>query len=603
MITIRRLFIYSILLSLSLSFFIYKRHRDISEFLGLSHAESQLSSFSEIALSPMPVRSLASHYLLSTKAQNTQDWDVALKHVTALIAFDPENIEHLKRAIILSAGVGDLKSTQQYAQTLTQLAPDVAKQIDVLPLLTGVYALQKNDIVAAKNAFSSLQTPSLQKFVQPLLLGWIAYGQNDQNLQNDLPIAMHAIHKAEVEVLKGDCQLALPKIDAVVNDVFMGQGQSSLPMLYRAAVLYTRCQQTQKAQDVLGKLARHQNDTLYPLWLLDRITADRNDAFPDIAPLPAEGADAKIAVVKIGVAQAFFDIAVMLYHDNDLNSARLFAQLSMVLDPNFMAPKDLMTDLFVRFGHYDHAISMVQKTDYTKFLPKLSENWLHKFEQRQQIRIAQYLDQAGRLDEAVSLLTNLYQQTKDENIMMVLGNLYASHDDFIQANKIYKTAYKADEDQKQDWYSLYLYALTLEKTGQWPRARAVLEKAVTQTQHPDLLNYLGYGMIERQEDPKQALEYLKKAVLLDPQNGAILDSLGWAYVQLKQYNMALPLLEKAQTIIYDDAVINDHLGDVYWYLNRHADARFQWNRAVNFTKDDVLLQKINQKITNGLPEE
>ncbi len=97
-----------------------------------------------------------------------------------------------------------------------------------------------------------------------------------------------------------------------------------------------------------------------------------------------------------------------------------------------------------------------------------------------------------------------------------------------------------------------------------------------------MLNYLGYSWVDRGEHLDKAKEMLNKAVELQPDDGFIVDSLGWAYYRLGDYGKAVTFLERAVELEPADPVINDHLGDAYWRAGRQREARFQWQRALTF---------------------
>jgi Flp pilus assembly protein TadD len=94
---------------------------------------------------------------------------------------------------------------------------------------------------------------------------------------------------------------------------------------------------------------------------------------------------------------------------------------------------------------------------------------------------------------------------------------------------------------------------------------------------------------------------LRRAVELQPEDGYIVDSLGWAHYKLGHYDEAVKLLERAIELKPGDPVINDHLGDAYWRAGRQLDAQFQWNHARDLNPDPEELPKILVKIDKGLP--
>jgi Flp pilus assembly protein TadD len=101
----------------------------------------------------------------------------------------------------------------------------------------------------------------------------------------------------------------------------------------------------------------------------------------------------------------------------------------------------------------------------------------------------------------------------------------------------------------------------------------------------------------------QGLDLIKKAVEARPQDGYIVDSLGWAYYRLGRYDEAVAQLEQAVKLRAEDATINDHLGDAYWRAGRKLEATFQWAHARDSKPEPEDLVKIEEKLKNGLPDD
>ena len=93
---------------------------------------------------------------------------------------------------------------------------------------------------------------------------------------------------------------------------------------------------------------------------------------------------------------------------------------------------------------------------------------------------------------------------------------------------------------------------------------------------------------------------IRRAVALRPNDGYIIDSLGWGYYRLGKYNAAVKELERSIQIRPEDPVINDHLGDAYWRVGRKLEAEFQWNRSLSLKPEDDVAAKIRKKLKNGL---
>ena len=96
---------------------------------------------------------------------------------------------------------------------------------------------------------------------------------------------------------------------------------------------------------------------------------------------------------------------------------------------------------------------------------------------------------------------------------------------------------------------------------------------------------------------------IRRAVEQRPDDGYIVDSLGWAYYRLGNYDEAVKHLERAVELKPDDPTINDHLGDAYWKIGRMLEAQFQWSHARDLKPEPEELPKIEEKLKVGLPEE
>ncbi|MCI5061049.1 MAG: tetratricopeptide repeat protein, partial [Alphaproteobacteria bacterium] len=96
---------------------------------------------------------------------------------------------------------------------------------------------------------------------------------------------------------------------------------------------------------------------------------------------------------------------------------------------------------------------------------------------------------------------------------------------------------------------------------------------------------------------------------LMPDDGYIADSLGWVYYRLNDFENAVPHLERAVELLPYDMTVNDHLGDAYWRVGRRLEAKFQWQRAINYgegNSGETSKEDIEQKLVRGLedlPEE
>ena len=139
------------------------------------------------------------------------------------------------------------------------------------------------------------------------------------------------------------------------------------------------------------------------------------------------------------------------------------------------------------------------------------------------------------------------------------------------------------------------------ETKQWDAAKADFERVLSyKPDHSDALNYLGYTWVDRGENLTKAFKMIEKALELEPNSGAITDSLGWAHYKLGDYEKAKTFLEDAVALDPDSATIIDHLGDVYYKLGRKREATYQWQRALQYDPTDEERRKIDKKLKGGL---
>jgi tetratricopeptide (TPR) repeat protein len=182
------------------------------------------------------------------------------------------------------------------------------------------------------------------------------------------------------------------------------------------------------------------------------------------------------------------------------------------------------------------------------------------------------------------------------------GDLLRALDRWEEAEGAYDRALAlSPEGSGTLWYLHFTRALTREAQGDWPGTEADLRRSLDlRPDSPQVLNHLGYGLVERGESLDEALALLERAVSLRPDSGAIVDSLGWAFFKLGRHADAVEQLEAAVSLLPSDPVINDHLGDAYWMVGREREARFQWSRALSLAPEPKEAERIRTKLVHGL---
>lgn len=141
----------------------------------------------------------------------------------------------------------------------------------------------------------------------------------------------------------------------------------------------------------------------------------------------------------------------------------------------------------------------------------------------------------------------------------------------------------------------------LEQAGDWAAAEPALREAVRLL--PDnaaMLNYLGYSLLDRRQGLDEARRLIEQAYQAAPENGAIIDSMGWAEYVAGNVERAIPLLEQARAAEPGDPTIADHLGDALWTAGRRIEARHMWNSARALDPDEKLAAQLATKLDYGL---
>ncbi|MBV8593169.1 MAG: tetratricopeptide repeat protein, partial [Caulobacteraceae bacterium] len=188
----------------------------------------------------------------------------------------------------------------------------------------------------------------------------------------------------------------------------------------------------------------------------------------------------------------------------------------------------------------------------------------------------------------------------DDDAAVVLADLLRADERYDESAAVLGPLIAKGGD-KADWRLLYMRAVDAEESGRWADAERDLQAAlVLKPDEPELLNFLGYSWIDRGEKLPLALAMVERAVKLDPNSGAMLDSLGWGYYRLGVYRNAVEKLEAAVVLEPADPDVNNHLGDAYWRVGRQSEARFQWTRVLTLDPSAKLRAEVEGKLKTGL---
>lgn len=183
-----------------------------------------------------------------------------------------------------------------------------------------------------------------------------------------------------------------------------------------------------------------------------------------------------------------------------------------------------------------------------------------------------------------------------------LGNILRSRKLYADAVDIYNRAIEMiPKPDRRHWVYFYARGTSYERLKNWPAAEIDLKKALELfPDQPLVLNYLGYSWIDQGINLDEGMRLIERAVAVKPDDGYIVDSLGWAHFKRGNYAEAVRYLERAVELRPDDPVLNDHLGDALWKVGREREARFQWDQSLTLKPEPEEALKTRRKLEEGL---
>ena len=281
--------------------------------------------------------------------------------------------------------------------------------------------------------------------------------------------------------------------------------------------------------------------------------------------------------------------------EQSIDVALLYARLALSFNADRPVMLTLLGDTYEDMGQYGRAIEAYAQVPDDSPLRANSD-----------MEIAVSLQRLERKDDALAKLKTLIgRDPSNYDAIVTMGNLYRNNEDYANAAKVYDQAIALlTQPAQANWRVFYYGGIAHERLKQWDLAEKSFRRALELSPlEPMVLNYLGYSMIEKKINLSEAMEMVKKAVELRPNDGYIIDSLGWAYFQLGDYEQAVTNVERAVELLPADPIIAEHLGDAYWRVGRKLEAKFQWQHAKDNKPEPDDLKRIAGKLRDGLAEE
>ncbi|TMJ58406.1 MAG: tetratricopeptide repeat protein [Alphaproteobacteria bacterium] len=522
-------------------------------------------------------------YLAARHASVERDSAAAAAFYRSALRNDPKNNELLDRAFISSLADGDIDEAVKLADRILT----IDKSNRVARLVVGVRDLKTKKYAAAQSNINQSVRGPITDLVATLLSGWANYGAGDT--------------KAAVA---GIDKLTGPEWYPIFKDMHSGM---ILELAGKEKEAGVRLERAYKLDDTMLRVADD-----YARWL----TRNKDNAaataiyqafekklprHPVVQEALRETKTGKkmpplVDSPQSGAAEALYGIGATLTRRGGEDLALVYLQLSLYLAPHHPLALLSLADLYESVKKPAMAIKVYERMPANSVLKRNA-----------QIQLATNLDAADRSDEAIKILKGVTaEDSKDVEAIMALGNIERGRKKFADCAQTYSRGIAAmpDANEKNNWVYYYYRGICEERSKQWNKAEADMRKALQlQPEQPHVLNYLGYSWIDQGINLDDGMKMIKRAVDQRPDDGYIVDSLGWAYYRIGNYEDAVKNLERAIDLKPEDPTINDHLGDAYWRTGRTLEAKFQWAHARDLKPEAEELPKIEAKLQNGLPDD
>ncbi len=532
------------------------------------------------------------NFLAALAAENSKDAAAAAHFYREALRSDPRNVELQERAFIAAVQDGAMPDAFRLAERVVQ-----RDQQNALAHLTlGVRALRNRQFQTARASFQKAGGRGRNADINAaLLVAWTYVGGGDLKRAleaidrfNDPQLAAYRnFYGGLMADVAGDRREAGKRLKAAYE---------SEPGTIRLADAYARFEARHGSRDaaraIYEKIAANPSQLAFVAQA--KAVFDQGRA-PDplVANTQQGAADVLYSAADLGgrpgtemLSILYLQLANHLHADNDVILA--------TMGENFEQAKQLSRAVAV-FGRVPEESGLKSRVT---------------------MRAAAALDTLGKQDEAIKLLEDRIAKAPGElNLHDTISAIYRGKKRWPEA---VSAATKAIElidgkPQKQHWNLFYSRAMAYERSKQWPLAEADFKTAMSllpeeprtegdKAARAHVLNYLAYSWVDMGMNIDESFVMLKRAVELQPRDGYIIDSLGWAYYKLGKYEDAVRELERAVDIRPSDPVLNDHLGDAYWKNGRENEARFQWNHARDLKPEPEELEKILKKIERGMDD-
>lgn len=516
-------------------------------------------------------------YLAARQASSLQDTSPARDYLSLALYLNPNDVQIQRAALTAYLADGDIRAAASLAPQMLN-DPEVGR--DAILVLV-IDAVKRSDFAEASDYLDLLPDGPSSRILKPVIRAWLNDARGnpsdfkglDSLLDSGAYLSVTSYQAAVLLERSGFVDDAERAYERGIKAGGMEHGFFVLPF----EAFLSRHERPEKAE-LVRKIALQRFANSPQLRIAQANWARARD--------PAE---ARFSIQQ-HIANALLAFVDALRSDGHAEFARPYVHLASYLAPSSRANL-LLADMFADEEKWIQASALYDRVEGHEAYRFAAD-----------IRRAEMYEMIGDIEGALEILEGLLaSDTPTFTARTLMADIYRRQEDYATAEVEYKFILdQIGAPKKSDWTLLFSIGMCRERLGRWDEAELDLSTArALSDNNPLVLNYLAYSWVDQGINLDQARRYIEMAVKKSPHNGFYIDSLGWLYFKMGDYDRSILLLERATQFEPTDPVIADHLGDVLWYAKRQTEARYQWRKALAFDPDDDLRQQIEKKIIHG----
>jgi Flp pilus assembly protein TadD len=519
-----------------------------------------------------PIVGASGAFLVGRYAMGRTDLNVATDDFLKALAADPQNTELQQQAFDAALLVGRPE------------ALSLARELSSNPAAMLVLAdqdVRTGNWAGAEAKFAALPAQGLTQVLQPLLLAWAQQGAGatDQALSTLRPYV-------EGNRYRGVFALHA----AMIND--MAGRTAEAARLYHLALVEFGSLNLRLGSIVGSWQARtgHGAEARATIRAMTEGSTDLAIAEP---ALELAAAQPQAVTASDGIAEAYLALAATLQQQEAPDFSMLLLRLALDLKPGFTSARLLMADIQSVGGQLEGASATLAAVPAADPLVSVVR-----------LRQARLSERLGHEAEARRILEQTAEDYPDRpEPLTQLADMLAGQGHYAEATATYGRAIaRLAHPVATDWTLFYQRGVAYDHAHQWPLAEAdFLHALELSPDQPFVLNYLAYAWAEQGRNLPRARQMIEHAASLRPNEGAILDSLGWVMLLQGDKAGAIRWLERAVELLPEDSTVNGHLGDAYAAAGRRMEAQVQWRRALILNPEPQDAAKLQAKLAGAGP--